>query len=273
MFKLIAVVGPTGSGKTALAVKLAQKYNGVIISADSRQVYRGLDIGTNKEGTPGRWPLGSSASSIKDQDGLIGAGPTPDQSSQPCRIIEGIPQLLIDIVDPGERFTLHDWLQQASYWLKPIWQAGQLPIVVGGTGLYVTALLEGYQPGGGRGAKNNGPVNFQSLILTPEVERGVLYQRADEWFARIFNALIDETESLLASGVSADWLDRIGLDYRYAFKRIRGELSREETIKQYSSVSHAYIRRQLTWWRHHGEPVVVRSDSEAETAVKNFLLT
>ncbi len=247
MHKLIAVVGPTGSGKTALAVKLAQKFNGVIISADSRQVYRGLDIGTNKEGTPGRW------------------------NNQTVRLIDGIPQLLIDVVDPGDRFTLNDWLQQARYGLKHIFERGQLPIVVGGTGLYVTALLEGYQPGGGRFAINNQPVDFESLILMPAIDREILNQKSDQRCSRVFDALVAETEELLASGVSGDWLDKIGLDYRYVFKRIRGQLSREEAIEQYQAASRAYIRRQLTWWRHHGEPVLVGSVRRAELLVKKGL--
>ncbi|MDP3993240.1 MAG: isopentenyl transferase family protein [bacterium] len=247
MHKLIAVVGPTGSGKTKLAVELAKKFNGVIISADSRQVYRGLDIGTNKEGAPGRW------------------------NEQPVRLIDGIPQLLIDIANPGERFTLNDWLQQASYWLKPIWQVGQLPIVVGGTGLYVTALLEGYQPGGGRGAKNNQPVDFESLILMPDVDREILNQRSNERCARIFDALVAETEKLLSDGVSGEWLDKIGLDYRYTLYCIRGQLSREEAVAQYQAASRAYIRRQITWWRHHGEIVKVTNELRARSKVEIFL--
>lgn len=248
MYKLIAVVGPTGSGKTKLAVELAKKFNGVIISADSRQVYRGLDIGTNKEGTPGGW------------------------NNQTVRLIDGIPQLLIDIADPGERFTLNDWLSKARYLLEQTWDQGQLPIVVGGTGLYVTALLEGYQPGGGRFAKNNQPVDFKSLILMQDVDREVLNQKSDARFVSIFDALVTETEKLLASGVPGEWLEKIGLDYRYAFKRIRGQLSRDEAIKQYQAASRAYIRRQLTWWRHHGEPQKVENQNTAKKLVGQFLV-
>ena len=264
MQKLIAVVGPTGSGKTKLAVELAKKFNGVIISADSRQVYRGLDIGTNKEGTPGRWPL----------------DPTRGKDGQPCRFIGNIPQLLIDIVNPGERFTQHqrgagftlnDWLIQSRYALKRIFEAGRLPIVVGGTGLYVTALLEGYAPGGGRGAKNNKPVDFESLILMPEVERKVLNQKSDERCIRIFDALVAETRGLLAGGVSEEWLNKIGLDYRYVVYHIRGQLSRNEAIKQYQVASRAYIRRQITWWRHHGEPMLIKPAKKAGAEVEKFL--
>lgn len=263
MKKLIAVVGPTGSGKTKLAVELAKKFNGVIISADSRQVYRGLDIGTNKEGTPGGWPFDHSTS--------LEVNPAQGKNGQPCRMIDGIPQLLIDIADPGERFTLNDWLQQARYGLKHIFERGQLPIIVGGTGLYVTALLEGYQPGGGRFAKNNKPVDFESLLLMPDVDRQVLNQRSDVRFTQIFDALIAETEKLLSSGVSGDWLDKIGLDYRYAVYHIRGQLSREEAMEQFQAASRAYIRRQLTWWRHHGEPISIRNSSEAVNLIKRWL--
>ena len=249
MNKVIAVVGPTGSGKTKLAVELARKFNGVIISADSRQVYRGLDVGTNKEGTPGRW------------------------NGCPARIIDDIPQLLIDIVDPGEQFTLNNWLTQARDVLELIFKAGRLPIVVGGTGLYVSALLDGYQLGGGRFAKNNQPVDFQSLVLMPDADRAVLYERSDTRCARIFDALIDETKNLLDSGLSGDWLNKIGLDYRYAFKSISGDLDRDEAVKQFQAASRAYIRRQLTWWRHHGNPVLIKTTAEAELLGEKFLLS
>jgi tRNA A37 N6-isopentenylltransferase MiaA len=247
MKHLIAVVGPTGSGKTKLAVKLAKKFNGVIISADSRQVYKGLDIGTNKEGVPGNW------------------------GEHTAHIIDGVPQLLIDAVEPGDRFTLADWLTLARKMLSEVWAAGQLPIVVGGTGLYVTALLEGYQPGGGRFAKNNQPVDFKSLILMSDIQRVILNKRSDDRFPKIFDTLLAETKDLLNNGLSGEWLNKIGLDYRYAYRFISGELDREETIKQFQTASRAYIRRQITWWRHHGTPVSVKSTKQAEALVKKFL--
>ncbi|HSX42446.1 MAG TPA: isopentenyl transferase family protein [Candidatus Saccharimonadales bacterium] len=245
--KLIAVVGPTGSGKTALAVKLAKKFNGVLISADSRQVYRGLGVGTNKEGVAGEW------------------------NNLPARMVDGVAQLLVDVAEPGERFTLNDWLVTTRYALERIWQNGQLPIIVGGTGLYVTALLEGYEPGQGRGAKTKKPVDFESLVLQTNVEREVLYENSDERFVRVFDAVVAETKHLLVSGVSADWVDAIGLDYRYALKSIAGELSREAAISQFQAASRAYIRRQLTWWRHHNSPFLIKSSTEAEQKVQEFL--
>ncbi|MEX1051877.1 MAG: isopentenyl transferase family protein [Patescibacteria group bacterium] len=230
--KIVAVVGPTGSGKTAMALALAKEFNGVIISADSRQVYRGLNIGTNKE---------------------------------------PVPQELIDIAEPGERFTLHDWLERAKYTLERIFESSKVPVVVGGTGLYVTALLEGYQPGSGRFSKKRRPVPFQSLAIMPQVERSELYRRSDERYERIFDDLIAETKQLIDSGVDPDWLVNIGLDYRYATLFITGRRNRELAISEFQQASRAYIRRQLTWWRHHGVVAEVATEQEAKEVVGQFL--
>lgn len=110
--KVIAIVGPTASGKTAVAVKLAKKYNGEIVSADSRQVFRCLDIGTGKD--------------LKEYG--------------------NVKYHLIDIKNPGEKFTLFDYLPLARAAIEDIFSRGKLPIIVGGTGLYVQALVEGFQP-------------------------------------------------------------------------------------------------------------------------------
>ncbi len=245
--KVLAVVGPTGVGKTALAVKLSREYNGVIISADSRQVYRSLDVGTNKEGLPDVW-LG-----------------------RPVRVIDGVAQFLIDIVEPGQRFTLADWLEQSRKLLLEIWENEQLPIVVGGTGLYVTALFEGYVPGQGRYAKQKETVGFRSITLQPDVPREQLYKKSDERFPRIFDALMGEVNLLLSRGVSASWLEAIGLDYRYVVYNITGQLTRQETINQFQQASRQYIRRQLTWWRHHGNVMQVPGFKQANQAVEEFL--
>lgn len=245
--KLIAIGGATGAGKTALAVSIAKRFNGVIVSADSRQVYCGLNVGTNKEGVPGQW-----------QD-------------QPTRLVDGVPQLLVDIIEPGARFTLSDWLSAAQVALELIWRNGQLPIICGGTGLYITGLIEGYKPGSGRFAKDRLPVDFQSLLLLKDVDRELLYQRSNERFPKIFDALVVETQKLLAAGVSADWLETIGLDYRSAARYLKGEVSRETAISMYQVAGRAYIRRQLTWWRHHGKPLAVATTEEAAALVEKFL--
>ena len=109
--KIIAIVGPTASGKTGWGVEIAKKFDGEIISADSRQVYRGLNIGTNKD--------------LSDYG--------------------DIKYHLIDIKNPGEEFTLFDWLKLAREAIEDIFSRGKTPIIVGGTGLYVQALVEGFE--------------------------------------------------------------------------------------------------------------------------------
>ncbi len=247
--KVLAVVGPTGSGKTSLAVKLAKKYNGIIISADSRQIFKGLDIGTNKEGIPGVW------------------------EGEVVRIVEEIPQLLVDIVEPGSRFTLEDWLKEARRLLDKVWVSGKLPIVVGGTGLYVTALFEGYQPGEGRFATRKEMVGFASLVLEIFADREVLYDRSDRRFDQIFDSVVNETQQLIDGGVSRTWLESIGLDYRFATYFLTRKMNREIAIEEFKKASRHYIRRQLTWWRHHLAPVRVDGYSDAANKVDSFLKT
>ncbi|MDQ6709472.1 MAG: tRNA (adenosine(37)-N6)-dimethylallyltransferase MiaA, partial [Candidatus Dormibacteraeota bacterium] len=108
---LVAVVGPTASGKTAFAIELAARLDGEILSCDSRQVYRHCDIGTNK--------------------------PTAEE-------LRGLPCHLIDLVDPNEAFTVADYVPRARATLMLVWDRDRLPVLQGGTGLYVRALLDGW---------------------------------------------------------------------------------------------------------------------------------
>ena len=120
--KIVAVVGPTASGKTSLGIALAKKFDGEIISADSRQIYRGMDIGTAKP------PI---AFKLKD-------AAHPNEPGY----VEGIPHHLIDIKNPDEEYTVADFKRDATNAINDILAQGKLPILVGGTGLYVKAVLE-----------------------------------------------------------------------------------------------------------------------------------
>ena len=123
--KVIVILGPTSSGKTNLAVKLAKQFNGEIISADSRQVYKGMDVGTGKD-------LGEYK--IKK---------TTNQENKKTKI-EKIPYHLIDVVSPKKQFTVADYQQLAYRAIDDILQRGKVPIICGGTGLYISAVTEGY---------------------------------------------------------------------------------------------------------------------------------
>jgi len=157
--KIICVVGPTASGKTGLGVRIAKKFNGEIISADSRQVYKGLDIGTGKEGKPAK-SVGMTKSELQvdchsgldpeftNLDSRLRGNDKSDSIEQlrdSLRYIDDIPQWLIDVCDPGEEFNLFDWLELAKKAIEDIQKRGKVPIIIGGTGLYVQALTEGFE--------------------------------------------------------------------------------------------------------------------------------
>ena len=118
--KTIIILGPTGSGKTGVSIEIAKALGGEIISADSRAIYKGMDIGTAK--------------------------PTKEEQ-------QGIPHYGLDLVEPDERFTAADWKNYAEEKIKEIKARGKLPIIVGGTGLYIDALIYDYKFKGPTGAK------------------------------------------------------------------------------------------------------------------------
>ncbi len=149
--KIIAIVGPTASGKTGIGVRLAKEIDGEIVSADSRQVFRGMDIGTGKDGSPCNVISSEQRESRNlSKRSLHGACPEHsrrgrDDNGCGCRCIDNIPQWLIDIKNPGEKFTLFDWLTLAREKIEEIFSRGKTPIIVGGTGLYVQGLIEGFE--------------------------------------------------------------------------------------------------------------------------------
>lgn len=280
---LIAIGGATGSGKTALAIRLAKQMpNLVVLSADSRQIYKKLDIGSAKVGMPGF------------DDSLTG-------QPEPVWDIDGVSQFLIDIAEPGADFTLVDYNREARRLIEAAWSHGKIPMIVGGTGLYIQAMLEGFTPQGGIDAelrrdlesrsldelrlmaKNNDAFvaqtdwqNKRRLIRALErVEQGVtsaaynkpitnrVYsfvldspweeQRAlapDMVDERLELGLIRETKQLIESGVSEEWLYGMGLSYRLVIDMLRGQFPERELRERMIHAFRQLMRRQRTWFRN-----------------------
>ncbi len=235
MDKLLVITGPTASGKTSLAVQLALRFNGEIICADSRTIYKGMDIGTAK---------------VTQAE------------------MRGIPHYGLDLVEPNERYSVGAFKCYAEEMIANIVQRGKLPILVGGTGLYVSAILENYGFEG-----ENGPLKYDALLLMPAVERGELYGRVnDRVDAMLKNGLMNEVQQLLERyGEQAPGLSAIG--YRQVVDNLLGRIDDGEMERLLKRDTRRYAKRQMTWWKHHGEVLLVRDYSESEKMVAEWLET
>lgn len=270
MRKLLVILGPTATGKTDLALNLAKKFNGEIVSCDSRQVYRGLDIGT------GKYP--SQKSKVKSKIWMY------------------------DVADPRKQYTVFNYVQDANKVINDIQKRKKLPIVVGGSGLYLKALLEGLTnlsiPVNKKlrnslsklslkqlqnklqkllpkkwqdlnqsdrqnprrliraielvGLKPNfaKTQNFDALKIGLTAPRDVLYKRADrKVLARIKQGMIEETIKLHKKGLSFKRMRQLGLEYGVLADYLDGKIKdTNELIKIMQGKIHGYIRRQLTWF-------------------------
>ena len=224
---MLTLLGPTASGKTTLAAHLAHRIGGEIISADSRQVYRRMDIGTGKD--------------LSDY------------------VVEGqaIPYHLIDICEPGERYNLFRYTQDFQKAYDDITSRGRIPILCGGTGLYIEAVLRGYysQPGSLtlRGACDAHSSLFTlhsslifGLMLSRDERRARISRRLDQ---RLQEGMVEEVDGLLRSGVSAERLLRYGLEYRYVTLYLLGQLTYEQMHDRLEIAIHQFAKRQMTWFR------------------------
>lgn len=265
--KVIFIVGTTSSGKTDLAVLVSKKFNGEIISADSRQVYRGLDIGTGKEGRP----------NPKHQ--TPNTKPRIHFIKSKARYIEGVPQYLIDIVEPGgEMYNLAQFLLDANLMLNDIWSRGKLPVVTGGTGLYISALIKGYKlarakKGRGQWRKHKKP-DFAPLVIGIDCQRDELYKKIDQRLKdRLDQGLIAEVQNLIARGIDPQWLIKLGLEYRFVTWRLRETIASDSGLyDKLRFAIHAYARRQLTWIRHQiGGVEWVRGWQQSQKTINKFL--
>jgi tRNA dimethylallyltransferase len=305
--KLIVVLGPTASGKTALSLKLAQLYHGEIISADSRQVYRGMDIGTEKV-----------------------FGTNDEINGDPVVICNGIPHYLIDICAPDGIFTLADYQRNSFRVIQQIQSRQKLPFLVGGTGLYISAVVDNYVlPVGkpnlamrkiwdqqsvetlakelamldpnaalqvdtsnkrrlirslevvhGKGddeflladslRKKGNPI-FDVLQIGIDVPRSALYERIDERVdEQREKGIVSEVETLLKH-YPAHLPAFSGIGYRQIIQHLNGGFSLEEAFRRIKRDTRRYAKRQLTWFRRDKRIHWVKDGEEAEEILQKIL--
>lgn len=293
---LVVVTGPTASGKSTLALRIAKEFGGEVINADSRQVYRGMDVGTAKV-------------------------PPAEQ--------ENVSHHLFDIVDPDHPFTLQEYQQRAIEIIREVGARGNLPLLVGGTGLYIQAVVDNYRipsvaphaalraqlekkdaatlfaelvkidPEAARTidrantrrliraievallsslsrsqASQKGEPLFSVLMLGAEVPRRTLYQRIDERVHQMIEAgLVEEVERLRAKGYDSALSSLSGIGYKELIEYLDGRGTLQEAVRKIQSHTRQFARRQLTWFRKEKRIIWIRSYEEAQAHVRGFLNT
>ena len=211
--ELITILGPTASGKTALAAQLCHRIGGEVISADSRMVYRGMTIGSGK-----------------DLDDYTVDG-------------EQVPYHVIDIVDAGYRFNVYEFQCAFQNAYMDITSRGRIPVMCGGTGLYIESVLKSFELG---------PVRFpdrQSLTIGVKIDRGLRREKITSRLReRLENGMIEEVKTLLER-LTPERLIRYGLEYKYVTLYLTGQLSYDEMFRQLEIAIHQFAKRQMTWFR------------------------
>lgn len=303
--KILVILGPTSSGKSDLAVKLAQKFNGEIISADSRQVYKGMNIGSGK---------------ITKKE------------------MRGVPHYLLDVASPKKRFTVAQFQKLALKAIKKIQKKGKLPIFCGGTGLYIQSIVDGLiipevppdaklraklekltteklfaklKKSDPRRAKNIDKHNRRRLIRALEIviktgkpvpflpensslggsQRTVLILGVIKSPAklktlikkrlskRLRQGMIAEVKKLRENGVSWKRLEEFGLEYRAVaqylqkktLRHAQGKLFRQQMIDKIQKESEQYAKRQITWFKRDKKIKWIKNYDESTKIIKNFL--
>ena len=301
MRKAIVIVGANASGKSALAVKLAQRFNGEVISADSRQVYRGFDLSSGK---------------ISKKE------------------MRGIPHHMLDVADPKDRFTAADFKALGTQALIDIWKRKKVPIIVGGTGFYIDALLsrspiaqippdeelrvkfesetteglfaqlEKLDPDRASALKEKNEHSLRRRIIRalevahsstpqePKVSDALIFQDEDIFWIglqrtdedlkqrilerileRIRQGMIDEVRTLHENGLSWERMEELGLEYRYLARYLQGEISKEAMLLELEKKTWQYAKRQRTWFKRNKEIMWFTSEetNSISTRVEKFL--
>ena len=271
-YQLITILGPTASGKTTFAAALAEKLDTEIISADSRQVYRSMDIGTGKDLTD-YWVNGKA-----------------------------IPYHLIDICEPGEKYNVFKYQHDFYRCYDPIRKKGKLPILCGGTGMYIEAVLKGYKLldvpqnpalreslkdkslaeleqilAGYKTLHNKTDVDsaqrairaieieeyykheapqaneyepLNSLIIGIDIDRDLRREKISQRLRnRLDEGMVEEVRKLLDSGIKPDDLIYYGLEYKFLTLYLIGQLSYDDMVARLEIAIHQFAKRQMTWFR------------------------
>lgn len=214
MNHLLTILGPTACGKTAFAARLAYDMDGEIISADSRQVYRGMDIGTGKD-------LADYTVNGKD-----------------------IPYHLIDIAEAGTRYNVYEWQQGFLDAYSDICSRAKPPILCGGTGMYIESVIKAYEFDGRTFPQ------FDSLIVGLDISRELRRDKISKRLrARLDEGMIEEVQGLINNGVSTNQLIKYGLEYKFVTLYLLGQLQYDEMFSLLEIAIHQFAKRQMTWFR------------------------
>ncbi|MCA9388929.1 tRNA (adenosine(37)-N6)-dimethylallyltransferase MiaA [Candidatus Berkelbacteria bacterium] len=296
MVKLVVVTGPTMAGKTELGIQLAKEFNGAIISADSRAIYKGLDIGTNK--------------------------PTFNQQAEQrfdYYVIKEVRHYGLDIVEPIQDFTVKDFKDLADQKINEISDLGQVPMLVGGSGLYVEAVIDRFDFAGqvivdnviknlpiaqlikrieaidpqliqgidlknrrrlepilaraqaGSMPKSGQALRPNTLLLVVDRPRQELYERSDRQVDNWLKwGLLDEV-ARIAPRISDSDFKQLGLVYYLSWQYLEGKFSKNDFITKLKFGLHGLIRRQLTWWRRRPDARWVSGYTDSKDIIDKFL--
>ena len=294
MQKLIVILGPTAVGKTKFAVKLAKEFKGEIISADSRQVYKGMDIGTGKD-----------LSEYQFDD-------------------SNIPYHLIDILEPHDEYNLFTFQKDFYSSLNQIISNNNQPFLVGGTGLYIHSILKDYKLhdvdfiskrakdlklldesdlleifknsktqfhnttdlidkeriikailiSESDNSNKQNKINFELLVIGIAETREIIKDRiTNRLKLRLQNGMIEEVENLIKNGLSYEKLEFFGLEYRLISQYIKGELSYNDMYQKLNSSIHKFAKKQMTWFRKmEREGIEINWFKSEEINIANLLI-